>query len=111
MATRAVGEFCAGLLRHKTILLREITDTNLLDVLVKKGIFNFNDLEQITSAVDSEKCNFFVEIVGKQSAKLNDLCAVLSKECPKLSKELVNDRHRFIVNGELNLDIEKLYSF
>lgn len=97
----AAGDVCAGLLRHKHVLFRELTDTNILDVLVKKGIFNVHDLEFISSAVDSEKCNYFVEIVSKQSGvRLNDLCAVLGRECPKLAKELMNDRHRFIVNGE-----------
>ncbi|XP_026735624.1 tight junction protein ZO-1-like isoform X2 [Trichoplusia ni] len=96
----AAGDVCAGLLRHKHILLRELCDTNILDVLVKKGIFNLNEFELITGAADSDKCNYFIEIVSKQSGvKLNDLCVVLSKECPKLSKELMNDRHRFIVNG------------
>ncbi|XP_075984641.1 zonula occludens-like protein polychaetoid isoform X2 [Anticarsia gemmatalis] len=96
----AVGDVCAGLLRHKHILLRELCDTNILDVLVKKGIFNLNDFELITGAADSDKCNYFIEIVSKQSSvKLNELCVVLSKECPKLNKELLNDRHRFIVNG------------
>lgn len=97
----AAGDVCAGLLRHKHILLRELCDTNILDVLVKKGIFNLNEFELITGAADSDKCNYFIEIASKQSGvKLNDLCVVLSKECPKLSKELMNDRHRFIVNGE-----------
>lgn len=97
----AVRDVCAGLLRHKHILLRELCDTNILDVLVKKGILNLNEFEIITGANDSDKCNYFIEIVSKQSgAKLNDLCVVLSKECPKLSKELMNDRHRFIVNGK-----------
>lgn len=97
----AVSDVCAGLIRHKHILLRELRDTNILDVLVKKGIFNLNDLELITSACDSDKCSYFVEVVSKQCAtKLNDLCVVLNRECPKLSKELMNDRHRFIVNGK-----------
>ncbi|KAG6463036.1 hypothetical protein O3G_MSEX013620 [Manduca sexta] len=96
----AAGNVCAGLMRHKHILLRELTDTNILDVLVKKGIFSVADLELITSAADSEKCNYFVDVVSKQSgSKLNDLCVVLNNECPKLTKELMNDRHRFIVNG------------
>lgn len=97
----ALGNVCAGLVRHKHILLRELTDTNILDALVKKGIFSLNDLELITSAPDSEKCNYFVEVVSKQTdVRLNDLCVVLNKECPKLTKELMNDRHRFIVNGK-----------
>lgn len=97
----AAGDVCAGLLRHKAILLRELSDTNILDVLVKKGLFSLSDLELITSAADTDKCNYFVEIVSKQSgAKLSDLCSMLEKECPKLSKELMNDRHRFILNGE-----------
>ncbi|KAF9808354.1 hypothetical protein SFRURICE_008407 [Spodoptera frugiperda] len=100
----AVGDVCAGLLRHKHILLRELCDTNILDVLVKKGILNLNEFEIITGANDSDKCNYFIEIVSKQSGvKLNDLCVILSKECPKLSKELMNDRHRFIVNAPTNL--------
>lgn len=95
------GDVCAGLLRHKTLLLRELTDTNVLDVLVKKGIFNFNDHELVTGASESEKCNYFVEIVSKQSSvRLAELCSILEKECPKLYKELLNDRHRFIVNGK-----------
>lgn len=96
------GDVCAGLLRHKTILLRELTDTNVLDALVKKGLFNLNDHELITGANDSDKCNYFVEIVSKQSSvKLVELCSILERECPKLSKELLNDRHRFITNGQL----------
>lgn len=97
----AVADVCAGLLRHKHILLRELCETNILDVLVKKGILKLNEFELITGAADSDKCNYFIEIVSKQSGvKLNDLCVVLNKECSKLSKELMNDRHRFIVNGE-----------
>ncbi|KAG7309123.1 hypothetical protein JYU34_005043 [Plutella xylostella] len=94
-----VADVCAGLLRHKTTLLRELTDTNILDVLVKKGIFNVSDHELITSAVDAEKCNIFIEVVSKQSGvKLSELCTVLEKECSKLTKELINDRHRLLTN-------------
>lgn len=97
-----VADVCAGLLRHKTTLLRELTDTNILDVLVKKGIFNVSDHELITSAVDAEKCNIFIEVVSKQSGvKLSELCTVLEKECSKLTKELINDRHRLLTNGKL----------
>lgn len=97
----AAGDVCAGLIRHKATLLRELTDTNVLDVLVKKGIFSLSDLELITSAADSDKCNYFVEIVSKQSdSRLSELCSVLERECSMLSKELKNDRHRLILNGE-----------
>lgn len=96
----ALSDVCAGLAQHKSTLLRELCDTNLLDVLVKKGLFSVTDLELITSAVDADKCNYFIEVVGKQSGgKLQELCAVLNKECPKLSKELMNDRQRYIING------------
>ncbi|CAH2054292.1 unnamed protein product, partial [Iphiclides podalirius] len=96
----ALSDVCAGLAQHKATLLRELCDTNLLDVLVKKGLFSVNDLELITSAVDADKCNYFIEVVAKQSGgKLQELCAVLNKECPKLSKELMNDRQRYIING------------
>ncbi|XP_063372486.1 tight junction protein ZO-1-like isoform X1 [Cydia amplana] len=104
----AVGDVCAGLIRHKVTLLRELCDTNILDVLVKKGIFSLSDHELITGASDIDKCNYFVEVVSKQSgAKLNELCSVLERECPKLSKELMNDRHRFIVNGYSAADSAK----
>ncbi|KAI5645819.1 tight junction protein ZO-1 isoform X1 [Phthorimaea operculella] len=96
----AAGDVCAGLIRHKDTLLRELCDTNILDVLVKKGLISLTDLELITGAADSDKCNYFLEIVSKQSdTKLSDLCLVLEKECPKLFKELSNDRNRFIQNG------------
>ncbi|XP_072933255.1 uncharacterized protein pyd isoform X4 [Epargyreus clarus] len=96
----AAGDVCAGLIQHKATLLRELCDTNILDVLVKKGLFSLNDLELITGAVDSDKCNYFIELVSKQSGvKLQELCAVLYKECPKLSKELMNDRQRYVING------------
>ncbi|XP_049885521.1 tight junction protein ZO-1-like isoform X3 [Pectinophora gossypiella] len=96
----AAGDVCAGLIRHKVTLLRELSDTNILDVLVKKGLFSLSDLELITGAADSDKCNYFVEVVSKHNgAKLSDLCSVMEKECPKLFKELLNDRHRFILNG------------
>nr|XP_026500123.1 tight junction protein ZO-1-like [Vanessa tameamea] len=96
----AVADVCAGLVQHKAVLLRELCDTNVLDVLVKKGIFSVNELEVITSAVDSDKCNYFIEVVSKQSGvKLRDLCAILYNECPKLAKELMYDRQRYVING------------
>ncbi|CAH0731778.1 unnamed protein product, partial [Brenthis ino] len=96
----ATADVCAGLAQHKAILLRELCDTHVLDVLVKKGIFSVHDLEVITSAVDSDKCNYFIEVVSKQSGvKLRDLCTVLYNECPKLAKELMNDRQRYVING------------
>lgn len=102
-------DVCASLSQHKAVLLRELCDTNVLDVLVKKGIFNVTELEVITSAVDSDKCNYFIEVVGKQSAaKLRDLCTVLYNECPKLAKELMNDR-RYVINGTL-LELQTQYS-
>lgn len=102
MAT--ASDVCAGLIRHKTILLRELTDTNVLDVLVKKGLFSVSDLELITSAGNNDKCNYFIEVVSKHSGgKLGEVCLVLEKECPKLTKELKNDKHRFIVNGKITL--------
>lgn len=100
-----VADVCAGLLRHQKTLLRELSDTNLLDALVKKGIFSVSDHELITTTGDSEKCALFIEIVGKQSGvRLSELCSVLERECPKLSKELVNDRQR-LTNGEVSLVI------
>lgn len=97
----AAGDVCASLIRHKAVLLRELCDTNVLDVLVKKGLVSLNDLELITSAADSDKCNYFLEVVSKQcGAKLSEVCSVLEKECPKLAKELMNDKNRFILNGK-----------
>lgn len=102
MAT--LGDVCAGLAQHKSTLLRELCDTNLLDVLVKKGLFSLNDLELITSAADADKCNYFIDVVGKHSGgKLQELCSVLNKECPKLTKELLNDRQRYIINGKITI--------
>lgn len=93
-------DVCAGLAQHKATLLRELCDTNVLDVLVKKGLFSLGDLEVITGAVGSDKCNYFIEVVSKQSGgKLRDLCAVLNNECPKLT-ELMSDRQRLFLNGE-----------
>ncbi|CAH2095462.1 unnamed protein product [Euphydryas editha] len=98
----AVADVCAGLAQHKAVLLRELCDTNVLDVLVKKGIFSVNELEVITSAVDSDKCNYFIEVVSKQSGiKLRDLCAILFNECPKLAKELMYDKQRYVINGKI----------
>ncbi|XP_047511096.1 tight junction protein ZO-1 isoform X4 [Pieris napi] len=93
-------DVCACLSQHKSTLLRELCDTNVLDVLVKKGLFSVNDLEVITSASGNEKCNYFIEVVSKQSGvKLQELCAVLNNECPKLAKELMNDRRKYVING------------
>ncbi|CAF4880576.1 unnamed protein product [Pieris macdunnoughi] len=94
-------DVCACLSQHKSTLLRELCDTNVLDVLVKKGLFSVNDLEVITSASGNEKCNYFIEVVSKQSGvKLQELCAVLNNECPKLAKELMNDRRKYVINGK-----------
>ncbi|VVC89245.1 unnamed protein product, partial [Leptidea sinapis] len=93
-------DVCAYLAQHKSTLFREICDTNVLDVLVKKGLFSVNDLEVITSASNGEKCNQFIEVVSKQSgAKLQELCSVINNECPKLAKELMNDRRKYLING------------
>ncbi|CAG4959593.1 unnamed protein product [Colias eurytheme] len=93
------GDVCACLAQHKNTLLRELCDTNVLDVLVKKGLFSVSDLEVITSAVGNDKCNYFIEVVSKQSGvKLQELCTVLNNECPKLAKELMNDRRKYVIN-------------
>ncbi|GBO99728.1 hypothetical protein EVAR_814_1 [Eumeta japonica] len=88
------GDVCAALLRHSNILYSSLVDTNLLDVLVKKGVFSLGDHESVTGAADDEKCKRFVDVVSKQSAvRWKELCSVLESECPKLYKELVRDRH------------------
>lgn len=93
----------AVLLRHKSALFRELSDSNVLSILVKKRVITTEDEEFIVNIPDIEKkCEFFIEIISKQSLPaFSEFCRVIEKECPSFVNEILNDQCLPSTQGKL----------
>lgn len=88
------------LLRHQKRIICELTETELVPVLVKKNVLTKSDEETIKQLADNfiGKCTVLVDLIAKNGfEKFKEFCYAIESECPQLIEDLINDR----VNGEL----------
>lgn len=88
--------------RHRTSIIRDLNETNLLSILVKSDVLNVCDEEIINGGSEiSEndtndlevKCNKLIDIISKNGfEKFKVFCYAIETECPQLITELINDR-------------------
>ncbi|XP_021706854.1 tight junction protein ZO-1 isoform X3 [Aedes aegypti] len=80
--------------RHRLTIVRDLVQTNLVQILVKNSVINVEDEEQINGAGDLEKkCDQLIEIVAKDGfEKFKQFCYAIENECSQLISDLINDK-------------------
>ncbi|KAK0092453.1 hypothetical protein PV326_001372 [Microctonus aethiopoides] len=87
-----------GLLsRHKASLLRELNTTDLLSVLVKRGVITEVDKDAVGGnadrSIDSD-IDLFIDVIGaKGFDAFREFCFALEAECPHVLNDLLVDQH------------------
>lgn len=87
------------LLRHQKRIICELTETELVPVLVQKSVLTKSDEETIKQLADdfNAKCTVLVDLIAKNGfEKFKEFCYAIESECPQLIEDLINDR----VNGK-----------
>lgn len=94
MMADEVEEVYALLSRHRLTIIRELDQTNLIQILVKNSVINVEDEEQINSEVELEKrCDQLIEVVAKDGfEKFKQFCYAIETECSQLISDLINDK-------------------
>lgn len=109
VASGAVNTSMAGssevkslMCRHKASLLRELNATNLLNVLVKRGVISEVDRDAVAGSADRSSetdIDLFIDVIGTKGFEaFREFCFALEAECPHLLTDLLVDHHG--VNGE-----------
>lgn len=80
--------------RHRLTIVRDLVQTNLVQILVKNSVINVEDEELINGAGDLEKkCDQLIEIVAKDGfEKFKQFCYAIENECSQLISDLINDK-------------------
>ncbi|XP_065075798.1 uncharacterized protein pyd isoform X4 [Ochlerotatus camptorhynchus] len=80
--------------RHRLTIVRELVQTNLVQILVKNSVINVEDEELINGESDLEKkCDHLIEIVAKHGFdKFKQFCYAIENECSQLISDLINDK-------------------
>lgn len=98
--------------RHKASLARELKATNLLQVLLKRGVITELDIQALllasstsSSSVDHQTpaqdesnqeadVDLFIELIqGKGFEAFREFCFALEAECPHVLTDLLVDQH------------------
>ncbi|XP_014231930.1 tight junction protein ZO-1 isoform X2 [Trichogramma pretiosum] len=93
--TSASGEVRTLLSRHKTSLLRELSQTSLLGVLVKRSVLSEFDRQALYGPGASEPdVELFIELLqAKGFEAFREFCFALEAECPHVLTDLLVDQH------------------
>ncbi|XP_051169502.1 tight junction protein ZO-2 isoform X4 [Leptopilina boulardi] len=90
--------------RHKASLLRELNATNLLNVLVKRGVISEVDRDAVAGSADRSSetdIDLFIDVIGTKGFNaFREFCFALEAECPHVLTDLLVDHHG--VNGDRN---------
>ncbi|XP_058821475.1 tight junction protein ZO-1 isoform X3 [Topomyia yanbarensis] len=80
--------------RHRLTIVRELIQTNLVQILVKHSVINLEEEELINGESDLEKrCDRLIEIVAKDGfEKFKQFCYAIETECSQLISDLINDK-------------------
>lgn len=85
------SEVVSLLEKHKSTIVRELSKTNILTVLVKKGVLSPQDEELVLKELnDSVKGDVFIEIISRKGVDaFKEFCFALETECPHLLTDLL----------------------
>jgi hypothetical protein len=90
------SELNSLLIRHRKSILREINESNLVEIVLKNKIISESICE---ISDDVEKCDFLIENLSKSGFDVfKKFCYSIDNECPGLITDLINDRYNY---GEL----------
>ncbi|CAB0044638.1 unnamed protein product [Trichogramma brassicae] len=94
-SSSASGEVRTLLSRHKTSLLRELSQTSLLGVLVKRSVLSEFDRQALYGPGASEPdVELFIELLqAKGFEAFREFCFALEAECPHVLTDLLVDQH------------------
>ncbi|KAL7302127.1 hypothetical protein TKK_0005353 [Trichogramma kaykai] len=94
-SSSASGEVRTLLSRHKTSLLRELSQTSLLGVLVKRAVLSEFDRQALYGPGSSEPdVELFIELLqAKGFEAFREFCFALEAECPHVLTDLLVDQH------------------
>ncbi|XP_034948893.1 tight junction protein ZO-1 isoform X2 [Chelonus insularis] len=83
--------------RHKASLLNELNSTDLLSVLVKRGVINEVDKDAVAGNADhstNSDIDLFIDIIGAKGFDVfREFCFALEAECPHVLTDLLVDQH------------------
>lgn len=106
-----IDEVRSLLERHRSTIIKELSDTNLVAILVKNNVLNISNEDQLNVLSDtSEKCDYLINFIAKNGfGKFKEFCYAIENECPKLISDLIDDKLKC---GELiNCISVKLFAF
>lgn len=93
MSMAGSSEVRTLLSRHKVSLLSELNTTDLLNVLVKRGVITEIDKDAVAGNVDrstDSDVDLFIDIIGaKGFDAFREFCFALDKYCPDLLTNLL----------------------
>ncbi|XP_053697995.1 uncharacterized protein LOC128744779 isoform X2 [Sabethes cyaneus] len=80
--------------RHRLAIVRELIQTNLIQILVKHSVISVEEEELISGESELEKrCDHLIEIISKDGfEKFKQFCYAIESECCQLISDLINDR-------------------
>lgn len=114
------------LTRHRAQIIRDCSESKMINVLVQKGVLNhanerlFNDLDMMATngmdvvgngpgttiesvanaTINEQKCTMLIDMIAKYGfEKFKEFCYAIESECPQLIEDLINDR---LKNGKFN---------
>lgn len=100
--------------RHRTQIIRELKETKIVPVLVKKLVITDEIKELIAnSEFDFEKkCFHLIDYISQNGfEKFKEFCYAIETECPKLIADLINDRLKYGMIIDFNIFICCPYQF
>lgn len=99
--------------RHRLTIVRDLVQTNLVQILVKNSVINVEDEELINGESDLEKkCDQLIEIVARDGfEKFKQFCYAIENECSQLISDLINDKLSQCGEGKTpsNMEINNLF--
>lgn len=85
------SEVVSLLEKHKSTIVSELSRTNILTVLVKKGVLSPQDEELVSNEQnESVKGDLFIEIISRKGVDaFKEFCFALEMECPHVLTNLL----------------------
>lgn len=82
---------------HRAQIVRELQDTQIVPVLLKKSVISASDEVIVNGECDLEKkCSHLIDYVSKNGfEKFKEFCYAIESECPKLIEDLIQDRLKY----------------
>ncbi|XP_055551087.1 tight junction protein ZO-1 isoform X3 [Wyeomyia smithii] len=80
--------------RHRLAIVRELLQTNLVNILVEHNVINVEEEELVSGESELEKrCDHLIQIISKDGfEKFKRFCYATESECCQLISDLINDK-------------------